>query len=130
MGECHYQVGNYDAIITAHFTRKILAAIGIRPERLGLHWASAAEASLYVDLITQFTREMEAFGPIGSHAGLNPEELRNRLAAAREAATNVKLRTWLAQITKEFREIQDYSEEALDARLVEKVEPALAKALG
>jgi len=107
-----------------------LAAIGIRPERLGLHWASAAEASLYVDLITQFTKEVEAFGPLGSQAGLNPEELRNRLAAAREASTNVKLRTWLAKVTKEFRETQDYSEEALDARLAEKVEPALGKFLG
>ena len=69
-------------------------------------------------------------GPIGSQAGLNPQELQNRLASAREAATNVKLRTWLAQVTKEFRELQDYSEEALEARLAEKVEPALAKALG
>lgn len=130
MGECHYQVGNYDAIITAHFTRKILEAIDIRPERLGLHWASAAEASLYVTLITQFTKEIEGFGPLGSQAGLKPEELQHRLAAAREAATNVKLRTWLAKVTKECRELQDYSKEALDARLAEKVEPALAKALG
>ena len=83
-----------------------------------------------MELITRFTKEMEAFGPIGSQAGLTPEELQKRLAAAREAATNVKLRTWLAKVTKEFRENQDYSEEALEARLAEKVEPALAKALG
>ena len=83
-----------------------------------------------MELITQFTKEMEAFGPIGSQAGLNPEELQRRLAAAREASANVKLRTWLAQLTKELREVQDYSEAALNARLAEKVEPALAKAIG
>jgi len=95
-----------------------------------LHWASAAEASLYVELITKFTKDIEAFGPIGSQAGLSPEELQNRLTAARTAATDVKLRTRLAQLTKELREVQDYSEAALNARLAEKVEPALAKALG
>jgi hypothetical protein len=42
----------------------------------------------------------------------------------------VKLRTRLAKLTKELRESQDYSEEVLAARLAEKVEPALAKALG
>jgi hypothetical protein len=43
---------------------------------------------------------------------------------------NVKLRTRLAQMTKELRELQDYSEEVLAARLAEKVEPALVKVLG
>ncbi len=107
-----------------------MEAIGIRPERLGLHWASAAEASLYVELITKFTKDVEFLGPIGSQADLSPEELQNRLAAAREAATNVKLRTRLAQMTKELRELQNYSEEFLAARLAEKVEPALVKVLG
>jgi len=107
-----------------------LGAIGVRPERLGLHWASAAEASLYVELITKFTKDMEALGPLGSQAGLSPGELQNRLERARTAATDVKLRTRLAKLTKELRELQDYSEEALATRLAEKVEPALAKALG
>jgi hypothetical protein len=107
-----------------------MEAIGIHPERLGLHWASAAEATLYVELITTFTKKIEALGPVGSQAGLSPEELQNRLAAAREAAMNVKLRTRLAQMTKELRELQDYSEEVLAARLAEKVEPALVKVLG
>ena len=83
-----------------------------------------------MELITKFTKTIEALGPVGSQAGLSPEELQNRLAAAREAATNVKLRTRLAKLTKELREVQDYSEEVLAARLAEKVEPALAKALG
>ena len=83
-----------------------------------------------MELITKFTKEIEVLGPVGSQAGFSPEELQNRLAAAREAATNVKLRTRLAQVTKELRELQDYSEEALAARLAEKVEPALAKVLG
>ncbi len=83
-----------------------------------------------MDLITTFTKNIEALGPVGSQAGLSPEELQNRLARARAAATDVKLRTRLAKLTKELREIQDYSEEVLAARLAEKVEPALAKALG
>jgi hypothetical protein len=94
-----------------------------------LHWASAAEASLYVELITRFTRKIEGLGPLGSLAGLSPEALKDRLAAARAAVTDVKLRTRLAQLTKDMRTVRDYSEEALAARLAEKIEPALVKAL-
>jgi hypothetical protein len=83
-----------------------------------------------VDLITKFTKEIQGLGSVGSRAGLSPGELQDRLTSAREAATNVKLRTRLAQVTKELRELQDYSEEVLAARLAEKVDPALAKVLG
>jgi hypothetical protein len=122
-------LGNYDAIITAHFSRKILAAIGLNPERLALHWASAAEATLYVGLVTKFTRRIEELGPLGSEKGLRPEDLGKRLAAARAAATDVKLRLALARLTLDLRQEKDYSLETLTARMAAKIDPILDKCL-
>lgn len=129
MGECHYQVGNYDAIVTAQFSRKILEHSGIHPERLALHWASAAEAPLYVELITRFTRKIEDLGPLGSWSGLTPAELERRLAAARGAATDVKLRTRFTKLALQIRQESDYSEELLNLKIAAQLEPVLKQTL-
>ena len=54
---------------------------GVKPERLALEWASAAEAPLYVELITQFTNQVKELGPLGEAEGVDPEELKQKLFA-------------------------------------------------
>jgi hypothetical protein len=107
----------------------MLESLGIHPERLGLYWASAAEAPLFVDLVTKFTNKIEKLGPLGSQAGLSPEALKARLAAARAATMDVKLRTRVAKLTLEMRQAHDYSEKLLHARIAEKLEPVLKQTL-
>ena len=45
--------------------KKVLAEVGINPDRFGLQWASAAEAPRFVKLITDFTMKTKELGPIG-----------------------------------------------------------------
>ena len=83
---------------------------GVNPGRFVLEWASAAEAPLYVELITKFTQKIKEFGPLGKAEGIPIQELKFRLGAAKAAASGVKLRTRYAKLTQELREINDYTD--------------------
>lgn len=82
-----------------------------------------------MDLITRFTKKIEGLGPLGSRAGLGPGDLDQRLAAARAAVTDLKLRLALARLTLDLRKKQDYSLETLTARMAAKIDPVLDKCL-
>jgi hypothetical protein len=103
--------------------------LGLDPGRLALHWASAAEAPLFVELITKFTRKIEQLGPLRLTAGLSPEDLQKKLAAARAAVTDVKLRIRFAQLARDLRQEGDYAPEVLAVRMAEKLEPAIRQTL-
>ena len=127
LGECHYQVGNYDAIVTEHYSRKLLIEAGVNPDRFVLEWASAAEAPLYVELITKFTREVKALGALGEAEGMPLEELKSRLDAAKSLASNVKLRTRFARLTQDLRKENDYSPQLIEAKMSEKLNKAIQR---
>jgi hypothetical protein len=110
-----------------HFTRKLLEEAGVSPDRFVLDWASAAEAPLYVELITKFTGRVKELGPLGSSEGISPEDLQAGLAAARSAAASVKLRTRFARLTQELRKNNDYSPEGVEAALSEKLHDAILR---
>jgi F420-non-reducing hydrogenase iron-sulfur subunit len=44
--------------------RKMLSQFEIEPERLKLEWISAAEAQKFAQVISDFTEEIRALGPI------------------------------------------------------------------
>ena len=102
-------------------TRKVLEIAGVKPERLALEWASAAEASLYVELITKFTNQMKALGPLGGAEGIEPETLKLKLSAARAAVENVKLRTRFAKLALQLRDGNDFAPEVIQAAMAEKL---------
>jgi predicted transcriptional regulator len=130
LGECHYQLGNYDAILTAEFARKILAEIGIDSGRFALEWASAAEGPRYVQLITEFTNKIKSLGPLGGPENVDMDELRIKLMAVRSALEEAKLRTSFGNLTKGFRKDGDYSEQTLQAKINEKLTQVLATEMG
>lgn len=127
MGECHYQFGNFDAIVTARAIEKILVYAGINPERFVLDWASAAEAPLYVELITKFTQKVKTLGVLGKNEGKTPEEIKFNLAAARAAVESVRLRTRIGKAVQDMRKINDYSPQAIDFRIAEKLDTAIIR---
>jgi hypothetical protein len=112
-------------MVADHFCRKLLKAAGINQERFTLDWASAAEAPLYVELITQFTKKVKDLGPLGAAEGISSEELKLRLVAARAVAESVKLRTQLAKLTLDLRQENTYSAEAIEAKMSIKLNPAI-----
>jgi len=72
-GDCHYQEGNYKALRRIMLLRKMLAQMGIEPERLRLEWISAAEGERLRDVVNSFTQEIAALGPLRLKPGVGSE---------------------------------------------------------
>ena len=121
LGECHYQIGNYDAMLTVALTKKIMTRIGISPERFLLEWASAAEGPRYVQLITEFTNHIKSLGPLGTTDSVNIDELKIKLSAAKHSVEDMKLRTGLGNLTKGFRKEGNYSDQNINNMIDEKL---------
>ena len=83
--------------------KKILAEVGLKPERFSLQWASAAEAPRFVKLITEFTKQVKALGPLGHAEGLDAEEVKKRIAKGLQIVEDRKLRVAFGNVTKTLR---------------------------
>jgi F420-non-reducing hydrogenase iron-sulfur subunit len=114
-------------MVADRFCLKLLKEAGVNLERFTLDWASAAEAPLYVELITNFTKKIKELGPLGAAEGIPLEELKLRLLAARTAAESVKLRTQLAKLTLDLRQENTYSAEAIEAKMSNKLNEAIGR---
>lgn len=121
LGECHYQLGNYDVMLATALTKKIMTKIGISPERLLLEWASAAEGPRYVQMITEFTNNLKSLGPLGTTDNVDMDALKVKLSAARHSVEDMKLRTGLGNLTKGFRKEGDYSDQNINKMIDEKL---------
>lgn len=126
LGECHYQLGNYDVMLTAALTKKIMTRIGISPERLLLEWASAAEGPKYVQMITEFTNHIKSLGPLGSTDNVDMDVLKVKLSAARHSVEDMKLRTGLGNLTKRFRKEGNYSDQNINNMIDEKLAKSIS----
>ncbi len=62
-GECHYLEGNTKASLRANIISIVLEDINIDPERFDLKWISSAEASVFAELVTNFTLKIQKLGP-------------------------------------------------------------------
>jgi coenzyme F420-reducing hydrogenase delta subunit len=98
-GDCHYQIGNYQAERKVRMTLKVLEKIGIEPERLLLDWVSAAEGTRFGEVVAQFTGRIRDLGPI-DRAG----DFRQRMALGRTIIESERIR-WL--VGKELELIEE-----------------------
>ena len=110
--------------------KKVLAEVGIKPERFGLQWASAAEAPRFVKLITEFTKEMQALGPLGQAEGLSPEEAKARIKKALDLVSDRKLRMGLGNVSKSIRKDALLTQEQITAAVEEKLSKTITAGLG
>ncbi|OGR00817.1 MAG: hypothetical protein A2505_02485 [Deltaproteobacteria bacterium RIFOXYD12_FULL_55_16] len=101
--------------------KKVLAEVGIKPERFGLQWASAAEAPRFVKLITDFTLKTKELGPIGQAEGLSPEELKLRIDKALALVSDRKLRVALGNATKTIRKEANFTQEFITSVIEDKL---------
>ncbi len=59
-GDCHYAEGNYKTLRRMRMLRRMLAALGIEPERVRLEWIAASEG----DKLREVVNDMVArWGP-------------------------------------------------------------------
>lgn len=108
--------------------RKVLEEVGIKKERYDLEWASAAEAPLFVRLITDFTRRMEELGPIGEAEGLSKEEVRERLEKALNFVSSQKTRISLGNASKAVRKDALWTMDHIDGVIHTKMSKTFTKA--
>lgn len=71
-GDCHYVEGNYKCLRRMLLTRQLVKEFGIDPVRLRLEWVSASEGARFQEVITEFTEQIRALGPL-KLSGLAPE---------------------------------------------------------
>lgn len=109
---------------------RVLREIGIREERFSLKWASAAEAPRFVQLITDFTRQMKELGPIGDAEGFSADELKERLQKGLDVVNKQSVRVSFGNATKEVRKDGVWTHEHIGEIINTKMAKSLEKALG
>ena len=128
MGECHYQSGNYEAMIIAEICSQALRDVGVNPDRMALEWASAAEAPRYVELITRYISDIKSMGPLGAADGESEKYVIQRhLNASVNAASAQKVRMAMGKLAKDMHKSGEYSPQAISEGVAGKVLPAFRK---
>jgi NADH-quinone oxidoreductase subunit F len=91
-GECHYVTeGNYDALCNVHLGKKLLAGIGLEPERLRIEWIAASEGTRFAEIMSDFSRQMRDLGPLGRAAGIDRPAMKHRLRTVAKLVPYIKL---------------------------------------
>jgi F420-non-reducing hydrogenase iron-sulfur subunit len=97
-GECHYVTeGNYDALGNTYLCKKLLAHVGVSPERLRLEWIAASEGSRFAEVTTDFVKKLKELGPLRGGAGADERRLTRKLGALQKLVPYLKLverETW------------------------------------
>lgn len=63
-GDCHYQQGNYFAQRRYALMHRLLEFTGVEAERLHVDWVSASEGKKFAQVVTEFTEQVRALGPV------------------------------------------------------------------
>jgi len=92
LNECNYVThGNYHALNTALLGKKILAYIGLNPERLNIQFMSAGDGILFAEHMNAFDKKVEALGPLGVSEGIDRNALKSSLAEAMRLVPYIKV---------------------------------------
>jgi coenzyme F420-reducing hydrogenase delta subunit len=63
-GQCHYREGNFNAIDRVAFVQRLLAAVGVEPERIRMFTTSAGEPQRMADALREMDRAIGALPPL------------------------------------------------------------------
>ncbi len=92
LNDCHYNPeGNYDALGNSLIGKRILASVGVNPERLRLEWVSAGEGTRFAEVMHDLSAKIKSLGPLGSSEGKSIAELQAGLQAATDLVPYIKL---------------------------------------
>jgi coenzyme F420-reducing hydrogenase delta subunit len=91
-GECHYVTeGNYGALGNSYVGKKLLAQIGLSPDRLRIEWIGASEGTRFAEVMSAFAETMRELGPIGEGEGIEPDDMQLKLGAVNQLVPFLKL---------------------------------------
>lgn len=92
LDECNYVThGNYDALANTYMAKRILAHIGLNPDRLRIEFMSGADGNLLARYTDEFAKQIREIGPLGTEKGMDKETVRFKLAAARNLVPFIRL---------------------------------------
>jgi F420-non-reducing hydrogenase iron-sulfur subunit len=92
LNECNYIThGNYHALNTVLLAKKILEYIGLNPERLRVEFMSSGDGILLAEVITDFDKQVQGLGPLGTSEGTEASELHAKLADVIKLVPYIKI---------------------------------------
>ena len=92
LDECNYIThGNYDALNVVLLCRKIMAHIGLNPERLNIEFMSSGEGNRFTAVVDNFSKKIRELGPIGKGEEINGDELKTKLAEVGSLIPYIKI---------------------------------------
>jgi coenzyme F420-reducing hydrogenase delta subunit/ferredoxin len=92
LNECNYITqGNYDALNVVLLSKKIMAHIGMNPERLSVEFMSSGEGNLFTEVVDDFSKKVKALGPLGKGEEIDEDELKSKLAEVRKLVPYIKI---------------------------------------
>jgi len=83
-GDCHYSEGNYKALRRIRMLKRVLADMGIAPDRFRLEWISASEGDKVRMVMNDMVAKVRALGPLGlpdKMAGFDAELAMEKIGA-------------------------------------------------
>jgi F420-non-reducing hydrogenase iron-sulfur subunit len=110
LNECHYITdGNHHALSMVQICKKLLAHMGVNPERLRIEQLSAGEGIRFAEFMNDFSRKVREMGLLGTGEGIDKGTLKFRLNAA------VKLIPYIRLVERErlrvrFNTAEEYEE--------------------
>ena len=92
LNECNYVThGNFIAMNMVLLFKKIMAHIGLNPDRLRMQFMSGAEANVFVESTNSFIKTIKELGPLGKSDGVDDEALRSKLAQVAKLVPYIKI---------------------------------------
>jgi F420-non-reducing hydrogenase iron-sulfur subunit len=90
--ECHYATeGNYHALSNVLLMKKVLAHIGVNPERLRIEWVGASEGVRFAEVMNDISERIKELGPLGTAEGLDLKRLAFKLEAVNSIIPYMRL---------------------------------------
>ena len=118
LNECNYIThGNYHALNMVLFCKKILAHIGLNPDRLMIGFMSSGEGNIFAETVNDFSKTIGALGPLGASEGMDRGELNSRLMEVRKLIPYIKIvkKTKLEQRVESEEDYEEfYTAEEID----------------
>jgi coenzyme F420-reducing hydrogenase delta subunit/ferredoxin len=92
LNECNYIThGNYDALNMVLLCKKIMAHLGLDPERLRIQFMSSGDGIIFSEAVDEFTRTVKALGPLGQSEQIDADEFKSRLQEVRKLVPYIKI---------------------------------------
>ncbi len=130
-GDCHYITGNVQAQAKMAITGKVLKHVGLNEERLAFRQCSSGEASVFVELVSEFDRKIRDIGPLGGEGDrIKAPEIYRKLETAEAVLAGEKIRWVIGKRTPFLESGNMYGEvftahefnRAIDMIIVEETE--------